>query len=841
MVSDIHRRLHDDHRAVPLMHTNGEIALYAQVALDIPLYTTFSYVVPAELESVVAPGQLVQVPFRNRSKTGLVISLKQTLDDPALADKAKPLVDVIDAEPLMSVRDVEFLQFIADYYFAPIGEVVRLALPSAVRVEGIKHYRLRPDHPPIEALDTDLQAAMAIISDRGQCAIRELRESNPGLPYHRLAILEQEGFVTVFYEEEANKVRALKERFYRIARPPEPSERLGANQIAILEALTGQPSVALSAIREAIASPYSSLKSLEERGHIESWEEEIYRDPFRDEPVTPPRAFDPTPAQKNALEAIRQAREANRFEGFVLHGVTGSGKTEVYVRAIRETLAAGKRAIVLLPEIALTPQFVGIFRGHFGEAIAVLHSGLTQAEKFDQWRRIKRNEVDIVIGARSAIFAPVDHLGIIIVDEEHDPSFKQEEGPRYNARDMALVRGKLENAQVILGSATPILESYYNARNGRLTYLPMPDRVAERPLPTVYVVDMRGGRETTGGVSPVVSMTLYRALEDTLKSRMQGILFLNRRGHSPCVLCESCGHLFKCTNCDVSLTYHRRQESLRCHYCDYSLRMPESCPQCRQPGIDRKGTGTEKLEAHVQELYPAGRIARLDRDTSSGKNLQEILGRFRRGEVDLLVGTQMVTKGHDFPGVTTVGVVAADMSLNFPDFRAAERTFQLLTQVAGRAGRGDNPGQVYVQTYTPDHYSITTAQRHDYDAFARREILVRQELAYPPFAHLIAIKFEAASEGLVVQTAREYASAIRRQLRRDPALANEVVMLGPAMAPIARINNKSRWQLLLKSRTRPALRKLAIAALGDVGHFDGPQPRFKNVRIIVDVDPINML
>lgn len=827
--------------------------MYIQVAIDIPLFTTFTYAVPPAWQAAVQPGQLVQVPFRNRSKTGLVMSIQET-HDPALKPASiKNLIDIVDLEPLLSTTGLEFLNFVADYYFAPIGEVVRLAVPSAVRVEGMKHYRLRAlpeeESGPMQELPALLGEAVEALRGQGQVAIRTIKEAVRGLTYVQLSELETLGLVDVFYEEEKAKVRARTEKYYKIARPLAIGERLGATQEAIFQLLKEHKTVTLTTLRASMKSPHASLRGMEDRGLITSWSEEVYRDPFADAPATAPKLFEPTPAQAQALEKIAEARRSNRFEGFVLHGVTGSGKTEVYVRAIRETLEAGRTALVLLPEIALTPQFVGVFRGHFGERIAVLHSGLSQAEKFDQWRRIKRNEVEIVIGARSAIFAPLDRLGIIVVDEEHDASFKQEEGPRYHARDMALVRGNLERAQVVLGSATPSLESFHKSQlpvgePGRLTYLPMPDRVAARPLPRVSIVDMRGGYRAPNAPKlppSLISEQLTAALGKTFERNQQAIIFLNRRGFSPCVLCESCGHVFQCPNCDVSLTYHRRQEALRCHHCDYALRMPEYCPECAHTGLGRKGTGTEKLEGYLQELFGQTRIARLDRDTSSGKNLQKIIAQFREHEIDLLVGTQMVTKGHDFPGVTTVGVVGAEMSLNFPDFRAAERTFQLLTQVAGRAGRGELPGVVFIQTLMPDHYSLMAAQRHDYAMFAAHELRMRKELHYPPFTYMIALKFEAVSEGATIQAARDYAAAAQRQIRHNPKFAEGITMLGPAMAPMARINNRARWQLTLKSASRPLLRQFVRLFLSDAGHFSAGNSAHKNVRIVVDVDPLNML
>ena len=756
---------------------------YAQVAVDVPIFTALTYAVPEHLERVIAPGQLVQVPFRNRAKTGLLMAVVEELEDEALATKVREVLDVVDPEPLMSAAGLDFLIFVADYYMSPIGEVVKLALPSSVRLEGIKCYkRCEAPRPNPDGLEEDLRQALDFISEGEGRSLEEIKKRFPRLTYLRLGALEELGHVVASYREE-RKVKVALERHYRVVHPRQDVARVGTKQQEILDLFESPgEELSLTEIKQRLktqSSPYSSLKGLVERDILSLEEREFYRDPFASEPVPERQEFELTAAQQRAVDAIGEWRERDAYRGFVLHGVTGSGKTEVYARVIRETLEAGKRGLILLPEIALTPQFVAVFRSHFGDRIAVLHSGLTRAEKFDQWRRIKREEVEIVIGARSAIFAPLDRLGVIIVDEEHDPSFKQGEGTRYNARDMALVRGKLERAQVILGSATPSLESYHNAVEQRLTYLPMPERVADRPLPRVDLIDMRRGASQSGGATGLLSRPLTEAIGQGLNEAMQSILFLNRRGYSPCIICEECGHLWMCPNCDVSLTYHRHQESLRCHYCDFSLPVPESCPACGQLGPNGKGVGTEQLAEQIAMIFRDIRVGRLDRDTSQGQGLRRIIGSFRRGELDLLVGTQMVTKGHDFPKVTTVGVVSADLSLNFPDFRASERTFQLLTQVAGRAGRATHPGHVFIQTYNPEHYSLQTAQQHDYETFAKRELQIRQEIAYPPFGHLVALKFEAASEGGASQAARDYSTAARRHLRQDAKLGEGVFMLGP--------------------------------------------------------------
>ena len=814
---------------------------YVQVAVDVPMFGALTYGVPESLQEVVRAGQLVQVPFRNKAKTGLVMSVDAQLKDASLAGKIRDMLDVVDPEPLLNPSGLEFLQFVADYYLSPIGEVVRLALPSSVRIEGIKCYEQASEpRRPLDALDADLQAVMAFIGEEKH-SLQDIKKRFTDMTFLRLGVLEELGYVSTSYEED-HKVKAATERYFMVVHPREDVGRVGKKQQEILELFTQKDlELSLSEIREQITNPHSSLKGMVERGIITEEVREIYRDPFAEEPVPPAPLFELTPMQLAAVESVRQWRERDAYRGFVLHGVTGSGKTEVYARIIRETMAAGKRGLILLPEIALTPQFVAVFRSHFGDRIAVLHSGLTRAEKFDQWRRIKRDEIDIVIGARSAIFAPLANVGVIIVDEEHDSSFKQGEGTRYNARDMALVRGKLENAQVILGSATPSLESYHNAQEDRLTYLRMPERVHARAMPEVEVLDLRAGAKGVGGMRGMLAKPLADAIVSTLQHQMQAIIFLNRRGYSPCIICDDCGHLWMCPNCDVSLTYHRHQESLRCHYCDYSLRVPESCPTCGTVGPAGKGIGTEQLAEQMGLIFQSARVDRLDRDTGQGKGLREIIRRFRAGTIDVLVGTQMVTKGHDFPRVTTVGVALADLSLNFPDFRASERTFQLLTQVAGRAGRGDASGKVFIQTYNPDHYSITCAREHDFETFAQRELQIREEIAYPPFGHLIAFKFEATSEAAANQAARDYATAARKHLRRNAKLASSVFLLGPALAPLARLKGKYRWQILLKSRSRNMIRKLAISALSDVGYFDVVGSTHKNVRIIIDIDPLSML
>ena len=536
--------------------------------------------------------------------------------------------------------------------------------------------------------------------------------------------------------------------------------------------------------------------------------------------------------QAPALAALSEALiETGGFQAFLLHGVTGSGKTEVYLRLIAEARRQGRGALVLVPEISLTPQLAARFRARFGDDVSVLHSALPPAQRRTAWRRLRAGEVGIALGARSAVFAPVRALGVVVVDEEHDASFKQEEGLRYHGRDLALVRAQKAGALAVLGSATPSLETYHNVELGRYRRLLLPTRAnpvaAERPLPPVEIVDLRREPVMADGL---FSRRLLDAIRDTLTAGEQAILFLNRRGFSPLVLCRACGHVLRCSQCAVSMTYHRARAELACHYCGLTLAPPTVCPSCNRPKLERLGAGTERLESLVREQFPAARVARLDRDSAGGGGgtvLEQVLSRVSRREIDILVGTQMVTKGHDFEGVTLVGVLLPDQGMHMPDFRAAERTFQLLEQVSGRAGRGDRPGRVIIQTYTPDHPAVLALPPHDYEGFVRGELARRQETGYPPFSRLIALRLEGTDGGEVRKAAF---------LVADRALALQsgaVTVKGPAEAPIPFLRGQVRWQVWLAARDRAALAAAARRAA------DIPLP--SGVRLVVDVDPQSVL
>lgn len=603
----------------------------------------------------------------------------------------------------------------------------------------------------------------------------------------------------------------------------------GSKQQAILAHLQTQKTASLEELKLLFPNPHQSLRRLLEKGLIGEESRERQRDPFAGEAPGIDRPVIPGPEQELALSAIDQALLQGLFAPILLHGVTGSGKTEVYLRAIQKVLMAGRQALVLVPEIALTPQLVGRFRARFSQEaarLAVLHSGLSDGERYDAWRAVARGDADIIIGARSAVFAPAARLGIIVVDEEHESSYKQGEGFRYNARDLALLRGQMAEATVLLGSATPSLTTFYRAQQGQTAYLTLPNRVLSRSLPEVTLVDLTEERP-----EGVLSESLRQALGENLARREQSLLMLNRRGFSPFLLCADCGATLRCPNCEITLTYYQGQRLLRCNYCDYALTPPDHCPVCHGPEMFPEGAGTERLEEELSELFPQARIGRMDRDTTLRKGSHQlIVNSMEEREIDILVGTQMIAKGHDFPGVTLVGVIKADSALNFPDFRAAERTFTLLTQVAGRAGRGEQPGRVFVQTHSPDHYALVAASRHDYLGFYEQEAAIRRELCYPPFGYLANFVLAGNDQQRVMAAAEGLAEELQRLTGKL-----EVDVLGPAPCPLSRLRGKWRYQILLKAPSRSHLRCL----LARTGSLRGKVP--KGVNLVLDIDPVDML
>ena len=691
---------------------------------------------------------------------------------------------VLDVRPVFTPELLAFLREAARYYMHPIGEVLKAAAP-----------------------------AMASQS------VRRLRS---------------EGFLANEESLPGAKLGTRTELFARlVAGANLDVPRLGTAQQVLVALLQERGEVTADELRRHLREPRRVLRTLERRGLVATAERDVVTDPFFGTPVVRDEPPPLHPEQAAAVDAILAALESggDAVSTFLLQGVTGSGKTEVYLRVMEATLRSGRGGLLLVPEIALTPQLVSRFRARLGDAIAVLHSALGDRQRHDHWHALRSGRVHLAIGARSAVFAPVQNLGVVIVDEEHDGSFKQEEGFRYHARDLAILRARRAGAACVLGSATPSLETRSGADRGRLHRLVLPTRATGQILPPVEVVDLARHREGPTK-HPLLSAPLFRAIEGALTRGEQSILFLNRRGFAPSVRCERCGQISECPACSVPLTEHRRAGRLRCHYCDFAAPMGRPCASCGAPDAVSLGLGTEQLEEALALAFPQATVARLDRDTATGPGVERILDRFRSGAVDVLVGTQMVTKGHDLPRVTVVGVILADQSLGFPDFRAGERTFQLLAQVAGRAGRAERPGQVVFQTFQPEHPAIHFAARHDFEGFYREELRGRRELGYSPFSRLAAVRVDAGDEGRT----RTAATLLARLAQQTEAVKQgQVRILGPAPAPIARIRGRFRYRFLLRSADRRALRSVAGVVVQRID--EGLTP----VRASVDIDPVSML
>ena len=742
-----------------------------EVAIPLPLEGSFHYRVPDRLSPLAVAGKRVLVPFGRRKVTGYLLG-----DAVAAPGELKEVLEVLDEEPLFTAAELEFYRWIAGYYLHPLGEVIKMALPAGINL--VSRYRC----------------------EKGEDGTPVLREFLSG----------------------GKCIRT--ERIYSAV--PECEARPRGKGVEILEYLGEMGECSAADLRKRFGNCTPQLHRLVQLGAARFKEREGYRDPFRAESYEHDGALPLNAAQSEAFSRLCDAISSGVFSPFLLHGVTGSGKTEVYLQSIAVALQAGKSALVLVPEIALTPQLVGRFKRRFDCGIAVLHSGLSDGERYDEWRRIRRGEASIVIGARSALFAPLERLGVIVVDEEHEGSYKQSEGVRYNSRDLALVRGKFAAAVVILGSATPLITSYHAALSGRLGYLHLPDRVRELPMPETRMLDARRQKGET------FLKPLLDAIGENLDSGGQTLLFLNRRGFATYLVCEACGHVLRCPNCAVTLTYHRGKGRHVCHYCDYSILPPSVCPDCKGGEITLLGRGTERVEEQVKELFPEARVSRMDRDSTKGKGGHaRVLKELEDGSVDILIGTQMIAKGHDFPGVTLVGVLSADASLNLPDFRSAERTFQLVTQVMGRAGRGDKPGRVLVQTLAPEHYALTHAVAHDFEGFYEKEIAFREDVGYPPFAHLASLTISAVAAGQGESSAEEGAGLLRK-IKRECRLRVEI--LGPVTAPLGKVRGRFRWQILLKGRERADLHRLLF-------HFRSGFSHPSTVRLTVDVDPVEML
>jgi primosomal protein N' (replication factor Y) len=807
-----------------------------RVAVPLSLRDTFTYRVPAHLTHTAAVGRRVRVPFRNQTLTGF--SLGKGSDD--LECGLKEILEILDKEPLFHESLVPFFEWMADYYLYPIGRLIQAALPSGINVKHFKTGHLT---------EKGLMASELLPSHSEEKKFLTWIKENP---YKRLPppletayAFQKKGWIEIESRTNEGQAGPLKRKFVRVKKVKDPDtilkEQAGTtgtkNELIFLKTLFDAGDIPLKSLSSTFDNGAYLVKKWIKKGVLESYLATVSRNPSGKImfPPTPPPEL--TEQQKTALMKIQNRLEKGGFSTCLLHGVTGSGKTEVYQRAIEYTNRLGRQAILMVPEIALVDYMEGIFRYRLGDRMAVFHSGLSQGERFDQWMRMVRGEVDLVIGARSALFSPLPRLGLIIVDEEHDTSYKQEEGSRHQARDAAVVRGKIEKALVILGSGTPSIQSFQNALAGRYKLLSMPDRIESRPLPEMQIVDMKGvpdKNKKNGMISP----HLKEALDRNLTEGKQAILFLNRRGFHRVYLCRFCGQSVRCANCDMALIHHLNKNLLACHYCGFHIPPHNTCPSCGRQGMRAYGFGTERVEQELKALYPERCVARMDRDSTRRKgHAFKILKKFSRHEIDILVGTQMITKGYDFPHVTLVGVIAADLSLGFPDFRAGERTFQLLSQVAGRAGRGEQRGTVIVQTFNPEHYAITAAERHDFEAFFQKEKALREQLGYPPFSYLVCLRLQGNNSKVATAMAARMGREISGILKKWPKRGKEIQVLGPAEAPLSKLKGKYRWQILIKCGRAVLLHYL----LEEVQRVSKKILRSSGVSMIVDVDPYQML
>ena len=842
--------------------------MFAQVALPLPSRKLFTYKIPPHLEGRLDLGFRVLIPLQKRLLSGFVVEITKTSD----IKKTKEIIDLLDPYPLFSKEMLELTRWISEYYFCSWGESLKAVLPAEIQVKSelwversndgflmtddecfIRHSSSIIRHQ--SSLSSRQKEILELLSDqKRKLSWLKRKVGGKGL-YADLYDLERKGWVRMFSQLGKPRVRIKYEKIIRLKNFNNTLSEIELFKLAIsalkrkapkqakcLELLLAKGGqLSLEKLNLAVKENTRALEALKKRGLIEFDVIEKIResDWGLDLPETTEILLNEE--QKEISGKIKAALESNTPSTFLLHGITGSGKTQVYIEAIREAINLGKRALVLVPEISLTPQIISRFKANFGDLVGCLHSRLSAGERFDSWRKAKEGKFPIMVGARSAVFSPSENLGLIVVDEEHDSSYKQDDpAPRYNAKDVAVMRGKLNKAVVILGSATPSLESYFNAQNGKYVLCQLEKRVERRALPEVKIVDLREERKK--GNKDILSANLSSLLKDKIEKNQQALLFLNRRGFSTFIKCGECGHIMRCPHCDITLTFHRTDFSMRCHYCGLRQKAPELCPNCQGFKFIYKGVGTQKMEEELKINFPKTSVERMDLDTTSRKGSHlRILSDFGKKKFNVLLGTQMITKGLDFPEVTLVGVVSADFSLDLPDFRTKERTFQLLTQVAGRTGRGDLGGEVIIQTYYPDEQAIKLAAKHDFFTFYQNEIEQRKELGYPPFAHLILVLFSGKNQNRAIGQSEKFCLLLRKMLNRENFKETEI--LGPAPAPLSKIKNQYRWQVVIKTKITQKVVNLIEKILEEGKGFSSKSfgKKKESCRISINVDPVNML
>jgi primosomal protein N' (replication factor Y) (superfamily II helicase) len=810
------------------------IRLNIEVAVALPVYGTYVYSVPEHLLPLISPGKRVLVPFGQRRVTGYILGEYHKND----RKEIKQILDVMDEEPLFFSCMIPFFKWTADYYLHPIGDVIKCALPGGLNIYDFAVIALteKGEKAFFKNSLTPAEHEILNVLQTGPCGLKALcKKLHKNIPNALIYAMQRSGLIEQKQELKKKGVKQKIERYVSLTDSGISSDDLSGAGKKIIEVVKDKGEISVKMLKTLVPSAPKLLNQLQSAGYISIIDKRIYRDPFG-EPIESDTPHRLTQEQKQVVSKV-MASLGREFCTCLLTGVTGSGKTEVYMHLTATVINSGYSVLVLVPEIALISQMERRFRARFGDRIAILHSGLTSGERYDQWMRIVRREVTVVIGARSAIFAPLRNIGIIVVDEEHDTSYKQDNRLRYNAKDLAVVRAKLQSAVALLGSATPSIQSFYNVKTKKFKEVTLTQRVEKRSLPEVTVVDLRDRRNIKGNRRFITS-ELYDAMKTAIGRGEQVLLFLNRRGFAGYPVCSHCGEAVRCKNCDISLTLHQKDNAYKCHYCGFTRASTSNCMSCGSSKIRLLGLGTEKIEASVKMLFPHAAVARMDRDTTRRKgSIVKILKGLSNRSIDILVGTQMVAKGHDFPNITLVGIICADLSLNFPDFRAGERTFQLLAQVAGRAGRGSVPGHVILQTYNPNHFSILSATRQDFQPFYNAEIGFRKCLRYPPFSRVAQIKISGKDKTRTREHAQAVGNLCAEVKKRNRSLSRSLEILGPVEAPLYRIAGKYRWQILLKGLEVQSLHRF----LHQVWLDNKTKVNRRDVTVVLDVDPVFMM
>lgn len=813
--------------------------MYAELAVDNTSLNTdrlFTYSVPSDMEFYMEVGKRVLVPFGRGNKLleGLVVNLKRELDSGLDPGKLKPIHYVVDRDPIMTREMVDLLEWMRERYLAKYTEVIKTIVPNGITMKAKKVVKVEM-HIDETIVDPELadylnsKKRMAFESLKRKFGEKNIQKDINRLCQMGCIEIEESVFQQVKKQYEKHVERRFKPEDADII--TETLSKRAVKQVEIVRLLASRESISRKELLVAVNTSDSAIKSLEKKGLVETVEREVDRNPVGRE-IAHYSKIELNAAQRMVYDEI----ESFKHRKHLIHGVTGSGKTEVYLQLIESAMERGEESIVMVPEIALTPQTLDRFMGRFGDSVAIYHSKLSNGERYDEWRKMKEGRAKVAIGTRSAVFAPFRNLGLIIMDEEHEQSYKSSMNPKYSTIEVAEKRCELEGARLVLGSATPSVETYYRAESGEFKLLEMNLRANESPLPNINLIDMR--EELYNGNKSIFSRELYLSILEKLKRHEQIILFLNSRGFSKFVSCRSCGHVIKCSRCDISMTYHAEENRLVCHYCGESKKMVTGCPECGSKYVKHMGLGTQKVEAEVRKHFPKAVVERMDLDTTGRKHShEEILCRMKNREIDILIGTQMISKGLDFPDVTLVGVIIADTSLNIPDYKAPERTFQLMTQVAGRAGRSELEGRVVIQTYEPDHYSIQTAKQHDYRSFYSQEIMVRKLFRYPPFCELVDITIYGREESSVCKIALEVAKRLEDFVSKSEDL-RQVEVLGPNPALIYRIKDRYRMKILIKAR--PGDMSEIKTMLGSVLSQNERYAK-EQVRVSIDINPNSII